>query len=117
LAASSESTGAGPLLNAIADFPASYSGDRMYLRGLSTPESSLFFPFGTDSMKTIACRQLGGNCAEKMSASSWDGMFKVMTEHVLEKHADVAKTMEKMHIGMGVSSATTIVGAGSPYQW
>ncbi|MFM0388803.1 DUF1059 domain-containing protein [Paraburkholderia sediminicola] len=48
-------------------------------------------------MKTMTCRELGGKCDEKLSASSWDEMVKVLTKHVLEKHPDVAKTMEKMH--------------------
>jgi hypothetical protein len=29
--------------------------------------------------------------------SSWDEMVKTMTKHVMEKHPDVAKQMEKMH--------------------
>jgi predicted small metal-binding protein len=49
------------------------------------------------SMKTMTCQQLGGKCDQKLSASSWDEMVKVMTKHVMEKHPDVAKQMEKMH--------------------
>ncbi|MCY0853304.1 hypothetical protein [Cupriavidus sp. D39] len=62
-------------------------------RRLRPPKS----PFGADPMKTMTCRELGGKCDEKLSASSWDEMVNVMTKHVLEKHPDVAKMMEKMH--------------------
>jgi predicted small metal-binding protein len=48
-------------------------------------------------MKTLTCRQLGGTCDQKLSANSWDEMVKTMTKHVMEKHPDVAKKMEKMH--------------------
>jgi predicted small metal-binding protein len=48
-------------------------------------------------MKTMTCRQLGGTCDQKLSADSWDAMVKTMTKHVMEKHPDVAKKMEKMH--------------------
>jgi len=48
-------------------------------------------------MKTLTCRQLGGACDEKLSTETWDGMVKTMTKHVMEKHPDVAKAMEKMH--------------------
>jgi predicted small metal-binding protein len=48
-------------------------------------------------MKTLTCKDLGGKCDQTLSASSWEEMVKVMTKHVLEKHPDVAKTMEKMH--------------------
>jgi predicted small metal-binding protein len=48
-------------------------------------------------MKSMTCRQLGGKCDQKLSANSWDEMVKVMTKHVMEKHPDVAKIMEKMH--------------------
>ena len=33
----------------------------------------------------------------ELSAGSWDEMVKAMTKHVMEKHPDVAKEMEKMH--------------------
>jgi predicted small metal-binding protein len=49
------------------------------------------------SMKIMTCKELGGNCDQKLSAESWDEMVKVMTRHVMEKHPDVAKEMEKMH--------------------
>jgi predicted small metal-binding protein len=49
------------------------------------------------TMKTMTCKQLGGKCDQKLSASSWDEMVKVMTKHVMEKHPDVAKQMETMH--------------------
>lgn len=48
-------------------------------------------------MKTLTCRQLGGTCEQKLSANSWDEMAKVMTKHVMDKHPEVAKKMEKMH--------------------
>ena len=47
-------------------------------------------------MKTMTCRELGGTCDQKLSADSWDEMVKVMTRHVIEKHPDVAKQMEKI---------------------
>jgi predicted small metal-binding protein len=48
-------------------------------------------------MKSMTCRQLGGACDQQLSANSWDEMVKVMTKHVMEKHPDVAKSMEKMY--------------------
>jgi hypothetical protein len=48
-------------------------------------------------MKTMTCKDLGGTCDEKLSAASWDDMVQVMTKHVMAKHPDVAKKMEKMH--------------------
>jgi predicted small metal-binding protein len=48
-------------------------------------------------MKTMTCRELGGECDQKLSAESWDSMVKAMTKHVMERHPDVAKQMEKMH--------------------
>jgi hypothetical protein len=48
-------------------------------------------------MKTMTCRQLGGNCDQKLSANSWGDMVKAMTKHVMDKHPDVAKKMEAMH--------------------
>lgn len=48
-------------------------------------------------MKTLTCRALGGVCDQKLSANSWEEMVKTMTKHVMEKHPDVAKQMEKMH--------------------
>jgi predicted small metal-binding protein len=47
-------------------------------------------------MKTMTCRALGGKCDQMLSAGSWDEMVTVMTRHVLDKHPDVAKEMEKM---------------------
>jgi predicted nucleic acid-binding Zn ribbon protein len=40
---------------------------------------------------------LGGTCDERLSASSWDEMVQRMTKHVMAKHPEVAKQMEKMH--------------------
>ena len=48
-------------------------------------------------MKTMTCRELGGSCDQKLSAETWDEMVKTMTRHVLDRHPDVAKKMEKMH--------------------
>jgi predicted small metal-binding protein len=48
-------------------------------------------------MKTMTCKQLGGECDLKLSAATWDQMVQAMTKHVMEKHPDVAKGMEKMH--------------------
>jgi predicted small metal-binding protein len=48
-------------------------------------------------MKTMTCRELGGTCDQKLTAGSWDEMVKAMTRHVMDKHPDVAKQMEKMH--------------------
>ena len=48
-------------------------------------------------MKTMTCWDLGGTCDQKLSAETWDEMVKTMTRHVLQKHPDVAKQMEKMH--------------------
>jgi predicted small metal-binding protein len=48
-------------------------------------------------MKTMICKQLGGKCDQKLSADTWDHMVQAMTKHVMEKHPDVAKEMEKMH--------------------
>jgi hypothetical protein len=42
-------------------------------------------------------QELGGKCGQKLSAGTWDQMVQAMTEHVMEKHLDVAKEMEKMH--------------------
>lgn len=48
-------------------------------------------------MRTLTCRELGGACDAKLSAGSWDEMVKTMTQHVMEKHPDVAMKMKKMH--------------------
>jgi len=48
-------------------------------------------------MKTMTCKELGGKCDHALSAGSWDEMVRVMTNHVMEKHPDVAKEMEKGH--------------------
>lgn len=48
-------------------------------------------------MKTMTCTELGGKCDQKISAASWNDMVQAMTKHVIEKHPDVAKEMEKMH--------------------
>jgi predicted small metal-binding protein len=33
-------------------------------------------------MKTLTCKQLGGQCEQKLAADSWDEMVKTMTQHV-----------------------------------
>jgi predicted small metal-binding protein len=48
-------------------------------------------------MKTMTCRELGGSCDKELAANSWEEMVQVMTRHVMEKHPDVARNMEKMH--------------------
>jgi hypothetical protein len=48
-------------------------------------------------MKTLTCKELGGKCDQKISGETWDDMVMAMTKHVIEKHPDVAKEMEKMH--------------------
>jgi predicted small metal-binding protein len=48
-------------------------------------------------MKTIKCKEFGGNCDQPLSAGSWDEMVKVMTKHVIERHPDVARQMERTH--------------------
>ena len=48
-------------------------------------------------MKTMTCRELGGPCDQRLTAASWNEMVKTMTNHVMEKHPDTAKQMEKMH--------------------
>ncbi len=48
-------------------------------------------------MKTLTCKELGGKCGQKLSAGTWDELVQAMTKHVMEKHLDVAKEMEKMH--------------------
>lgn len=48
-------------------------------------------------MKTMTCKELGGVCDQKLSASSWEEMVKAMVAHVTANHPDVAKQMEKMH--------------------
>jgi predicted small metal-binding protein len=48
-------------------------------------------------MKSMTCRELGGPCDQKLSATTWGEMVKKMTSHVMEKHPDTAKAMEKTH--------------------
>ena len=59
--------------------------------------AKLFRCSGSNDMKTLTCKELGGKCDQKLSASTWDEMVRAMTKHVMEKHPDVAKQMEKMH--------------------
>jgi predicted small metal-binding protein len=48
-------------------------------------------------MKTLTCKELGGKCDQKISADTWNELVKNMSKHVMDKHPDVAKDMEKMH--------------------
>ena len=48
-------------------------------------------------MKTVTCKELGGTCDQKLSANPRSEMVKKMTQHVMDKHPDVAEKMEKMH--------------------
>jgi predicted small metal-binding protein len=48
-------------------------------------------------MKTMTCKELGGKCNQKLSANTWEEMVKAMTQHVMEKHPDVAQRMKEMH--------------------
>ncbi len=48
-------------------------------------------------MKSMTCRELGGPCNEQLRATTWDEMVKTLTNHVMEKHSDTAKAMERMH--------------------
>ncbi len=48
-------------------------------------------------MKTMTCKELGGTCNAKLRASSWDEMAHTMTNHVMNRHPDVAKKMVEMY--------------------
>ena len=48
-------------------------------------------------MKTMTCNELGGVCNHRLSADTWERMVQAMTKHVIEKHPELAKEMEKMH--------------------
>jgi predicted small metal-binding protein len=48
-------------------------------------------------MKSLTCRQLGGVCDQKISASTWGELVEKMTKHVMQNHPIVAKQMEEMH--------------------
>lgn len=48
-------------------------------------------------MKSMTCRELGGPCDQKLTATTWDEMVKTMTRHVMDKHPQTAKEMEEMH--------------------
>lgn len=47
-------------------------------------------------MKTMTCREMGGECDVEIHAESSAEMALMMTEHVKEKHPHVAEKMEKM---------------------
>lgn len=63
---------------------------------LNTEGASVEMEWG-ERMKTMTCKSLGGPCDQKLSAGSWNEMVQAMTKHVMEKHPDTAKAMEKMH--------------------
>jgi hypothetical protein len=48
-------------------------------------------------MRVMTCRELGGPCDKRLTASTWDEMVKTMTTHVMERHPATAKEMQKMH--------------------
>lgn len=48
-------------------------------------------------MKTMTCKELGGECYEKLSAKTRDGIVENMVRHVVKKHPSLAKKMEQMH--------------------
>ena len=48
-------------------------------------------------MKTMSCKELGGECNTQLSAETWDEMVNKMTKHVMANHPDLAKKMEKMY--------------------
>jgi predicted small metal-binding protein len=48
-------------------------------------------------MKTMTCKELGGQCDQEISADSWDEMVQAMTAHVMDRHPNVAKQMEETH--------------------
>lgn len=48
-------------------------------------------------MKTMTCKELGGTCDQPLTAGSWEDIVGLMVRHVVQKHPEVAKEMEKMH--------------------
>jgi predicted small metal-binding protein len=48
-------------------------------------------------MKSMTCKELGGPCDEKLTAGTWEEIVKKMTKHVMDKHPETAKAMERMH--------------------
>ena len=50
-----------------------------------------------EHMKTMTCRELGGPCDQLLTASTWDEMARAMTRHVMERHPETAKDMERMY--------------------
>jgi predicted small metal-binding protein len=49
------------------------------------------------AMKTLTCKELGGKCDQRISADSWNEMVTNISNHVVEKHPDVARDMVKMY--------------------
>lgn len=48
-------------------------------------------------MKMMTCRELGGACDKQLLASSWKALVKATNNDVMKKHADTARSMQKMH--------------------
>ena len=48
-------------------------------------------------MKSMTCRELGGPYDQRLSAETWGEMVKRITGHVVERHPETAKAMERMH--------------------
>lgn len=48
-------------------------------------------------MKTMSCKELGGECDTQLSAETWNEMVDKMTKHVMANHSDLAKRMEEMY--------------------
>jgi hypothetical protein len=48
-------------------------------------------------MKTMTCRELGGECDKAFTTETPREMVEAMTAHVISEHPDTAKAMERMH--------------------
>lgn len=47
-------------------------------------------------MKTLTCKQMGGECDKEITADTSSNMAKNMTAHVMEAHPDTAKKFSTM---------------------
>lgn len=47
--------------------------------------------------KTMTCRELGGECDERFTTTTWGDMVASMTDHVTNTHQLLAKEMEQEH--------------------
>jgi predicted small metal-binding protein len=80
--------------------PAVWLGNNYTIDPIEAPQASLLTSIVSlrrHPMKTLTGKELGGTCDQKLSANTWDEMVQKMTKHVMDKHPDVAKDMEKMH--------------------